>query len=337
MKGPPRPLAPRSQPLVIQPHHQALSGENSCYFLSLFANQQLAPSFPIPPNPSKPLFHDETEAHYFQVYCERTATKIGGYWETGIWSRLIIEACHQELFARHAIVYIGALDLAMEHQALRSKTSTGDQGEFADNPHHQFALQKYGKALKLMKDSPSEDDKNHVREALISCLLIICFETYRGDLDLAVIQAQSAVKVLTSWLRKNEDKKRRGSTISATLEKPRVVEDDLINTFARLYKAVMVFPAPRPIELSFLLMSEAAEKLSHMPSIFSTLEEAQNTGSSTSKLRCFGIIKRVSRPSKQVPFQSFTPIQYMAMAQTTPLQCNAMFQEPNLTKIVFYI
>jgi hypothetical protein len=275
VKGPPRPLATRSQPLVIQPHHQALAGENNCYFLSLFANQQSAPSFPIPRNPSIPIFHDETEAHYFQVCCERTAIKIGGYWETGIWSRLIIEACHQELFTRHAIVSIVALDLAMEHQALRSKASTGGQGEFADNPHHQFALQQYGKALKLMRDSPSEDEENHARKALISCLLIVCFETYRGDPDLAVIQAQSAVQVLTSRLRKNEDKKRRGSTTSATKEKPQVVEDDLINAFARLYKAVMVFRAPRPIELSFLLMPEAAEKLSHMPSISSSLEEAQ--------------------------------------------------------------
>jgi hypothetical protein len=73
------------------------------------------------------LFHDETEAHHFQVYCESAATKISGYWETGIWSRLIVEACHQDLFTRHAIVSIGALNLAMEFQALRSKTSTSDK------------------------------------------------------------------------------------------------------------------------------------------------------------------------------------------------------------------
>jgi hypothetical protein len=75
---------------------------------------------------------------------------------------------------------------------------------------------------------------------------------------LAVIQAQSAVQVLTSWIRKSD--------------KPQVVEDDLINALARLHKAAMVFSAPRPIPL---LMPEAAEKLSHMSSIFSSLEEAQ--------------------------------------------------------------
>jgi hypothetical protein len=222
-----------------------------------------------------PLFHDKIKAHYFQVYCERTASKIGGYWETDIWSRLIIQACHQEPFARHAIVSIGALDLAIEYKTSQSGTWARDQGEYADNPHHQFALQQYGKALKLMRDSPSEDEEHHVRKALISCLLIICFETYRGDPDLAIIQAQSAVQVLTSWLRKPENNKRRGSTTSAASGKSPVVEDDLINAFARLYKAVMVFRAPRPIELSLLLMPEAAEKLLHMPSIFSNLEEAR--------------------------------------------------------------
>ena len=126
-----------------------------------------------------------------------------------------------------------------------------------------------------MKDSPSEDEEHHVRKALISCLLIICFETYRGDPDLAVSQAQSAVQVLTSWLRKLETNKRQGSNISAASESPQVIENDLINAFARLYNAVMVFRAPQPIELSLLLMPEAAEKLLHMPPIFSSLEEAQ--------------------------------------------------------------
>jgi Fungal specific transcription factor domain len=226
-------------------------------------------------SPSIPLFHDETEAHYFQVYCERTATKVGGCWENDIWSRLIIQACHQEPFARHAIVSIGALDLAIEYQTPQSRNPAGDQGEYADNPHHQFALQQYGKALKLMRDSPSEDEEHHVRKALISCLLIICFETYRGDPDLAVTQAQSALQVLASWLRKLGNSKNRRSTTSAASKNSQVVGDDLINAFARLYKALMVFRAPRPIELSLLLMPEAAEKLIHMPSIFSSLEEAR--------------------------------------------------------------
>jgi hypothetical protein len=110
-----------------------------------------------------------------------------------------------------------------------------------------------------MRNSPSEDEEHHVRKALISCLLIICFEAYRGDPDLAVSQAQSAVQVLTSWLRKLENNKRRVSSITTVLESPQVIEDDLINAFARLYKTVMVFRAPRPIELSLLLMPEAAE------------------------------------------------------------------------------
>ena len=144
VKGPPQPLAPRSQPLLIRPHNQPLGGEMNHHFMSLFANQQSVPSFSISRSPSIPLLHDETEAHYFQIYCERTATKIGGYWENGIWSRLIIQVCHQEPFARHAVVSVGALDLAMEYQTLQSRPSADDQGEYADNPHHQFALQQYG-------------------------------------------------------------------------------------------------------------------------------------------------------------------------------------------------
>jgi len=118
------------------------------------------------------------------------------------WSRPIIQACHQELFARQAAVSIGALDLAMEYQTLQPRTSASDQGEYADNAHHLFTLQQYGEALKLMTNSPLEDEERYVRKALISSLRIICFESYCGDPDLAVSQAQSAVHVLASRLRK---------------------------------------------------------------------------------------------------------------------------------------
>jgi hypothetical protein len=136
-----------------------------------------------------PLFNDKTEAHYFQVYCDRTAAKLGGYWDVGIWSRVILQASHQEQFARVTIVSIGALDIAMKYQTPHSGVSAGDQSGKVDNEHYQFALQQHGKALKLMRASPSDDKGHHVRKALISCLLNICFETFRGDPDLAVAQA----------------------------------------------------------------------------------------------------------------------------------------------------
>jgi hypothetical protein len=39
VKGPPGPLAPRSESPVLQAHHQSLGGKKNRHYMSLFANQ----------------------------------------------------------------------------------------------------------------------------------------------------------------------------------------------------------------------------------------------------------------------------------------------------------
>lgn len=224
-------------------------------------------------SPSPNLFEEEMEGNYFVLYCTTTAKKLGGYWDASIWGRLILQACHEEPFVRHAIVSIAALDLAMADRstppsARRLSASAIDIEPY--NTHHQFALREYGKALRLMRASPSGDEAHYVRKALISCLLIICFELYRGDPELAMTQARTAVKVLSQWL-----KKLQMSRLSSNSRSSAVVEDELVSAFARLYKGIMLFRTARPAEFSELLQPEAIKSWREMPTTFSTLIEAR--------------------------------------------------------------
>ena len=224
-------------------------------------------------SPSLNLFHEEREGNYFLLYCTTTAKKLGGYWDASIWERLILQACHEEPFARHAIVSIAALDLAIDGRSTPSSPRWLSESLINIEPyhsHHEFALREYGKALRLMRASPSSDEAHYVRKALISCLLIICFELYRGDPELAITQARTAVKVLSQWL-----KKLQASRLSSDTKRSTVVEEELVNAFARLYKGIMIFRTARPSEFSELLQPEAIQSWRDMPTTFSTVAEAR--------------------------------------------------------------
>lgn len=224
-------------------------------------------------SPSLNLFDEEIEGKYFLLYCTTTAKKLGGYWDASIWGRLILQACNEEPFARYAIVSIAALDLAMDGRSAPPSSRRPNESSIDIEPyhsHHQFALREYGKALRLMRASPSSDEAHYVRKALISCLLIICFELYRGDPELAMNQARTAVKVLSQWL-----KKLQASRLSSDARSSTVVEDELVDAFARLYKGIMLFRTARPSEFSELLQPEAIKSWRDMPTTFSTLTEAR--------------------------------------------------------------
>jgi hypothetical protein len=224
-------------------------------------------------SPSPNLFEEEMEGNYFLLYCTTTAKKLGGYWDASIWGRLILQACHEEPFARHAIVSITALDLAMVGRStpLSSRRLSASSVDIEPyHSHHQFALREYGKALRLMRASPSGDEAHYVRKALISCLLIICFELYRGDPQLAMTQARTAVKILSQWL-----KKLQTSRLNSDARRSTVVEDELVSAFARLYKGIMLFRTARPAEFSELLQPEAVKSWREMPTTFSTLTDAR--------------------------------------------------------------
>ncbi|KAE9364117.1 hypothetical protein N431DRAFT_496710 [Stipitochalara longipes BDJ] len=186
---------------------------------------------PITTQPSlSPRYSSDAEYRYFNVFRQRTAAELSGHLDSDVWSGWILRECHEQDFVRHAVVAIGALSAAVEAVQYSHENSSCNRNELGA-PHHKFALQQYGKALRLMQALP-ERGGSWPRISLLSCLLTTCFEIYIGDKDNALVQAQAGLDILLY----NDKLGRSGTSddLCSILSQLNDEESDILGTFARL-------------------------------------------------------------------------------------------------------
>jgi hypothetical protein len=141
--------------------------------------------------------------------------------------------------------------------------------------HYKFALQQYGKALRLMRELPPGTD-SLFRNTLISCLLTTCFENYIGNQDAAIAQAQAGMNVLIQAERASSASK--NIDLSYHLRALSIEENDLFSTFARLEAFVIMFHgmySQVPYNLLRPLGPDDSASFRDMPAVFETMREAR--------------------------------------------------------------
>ena len=152
----------------------------------------------------------------------------------------MLQACHEEQWARNLVVAIGALH---HHQTLKQSPahSVGSgEGERERKSHYLFALQQYGTALGQLRQISAQehDSEARLRHALISALLTTCFETYIGNRDGAIAQARAGIDILLKWT--NEKEPATDSSVDDWTRVRRAaagslyLDEDLLGAFHRL-------------------------------------------------------------------------------------------------------
>jgi hypothetical protein len=140
---------------------------------------------PLPPTAK---FLNYEEFQYFNYFCDETAGKLSWYSEGGFWNNTIPQACHSELSLRSLTISVAAL----------RKAQNGDE-EAAS--HQEFAFRQYGKALKeVQKTINTRSEPDATRIALISSLLIYCFENLQGDYTQAQRHMEAALELVCKRL-----------------------------------------------------------------------------------------------------------------------------------------
>jgi hypothetical protein len=167
----------------------------------------------------------------------------------------VLQACHEEQWARHVVVAIGALHQSLEVSShTRSNKSRGTaDGEREGKSHYIFALQQYGKALGQLSNISGQEDQSesHLRYALISSLLTTAAETYIGNLDNAFTQAKAGVDLLLKWTAKHakspvDDLADEWSDISRVTSRSLYLDVDLLEAFQRLDYQLLVCKGIQP-------------------------------------------------------------------------------------------
>jgi hypothetical protein len=220
--------------------------------------------------PSENLFENQEEWQYFQLFRTEAAAELTGYFSQPLWGRLILQACHSESFVREAVVAISASRIARSGKAGRLGLSMSP----VVARHREAALVHYGRAItKIKKDLPSERGSKNPRRILIACLLVCCLEGMWGNSFNALAHARSGFQLLRSWIEKNPHVKK--DRIGIHSPHPEIVEDDIVQAFARLDIQMLTFIDWRTAEEHAVMVGEGEETVEKMPEKFSFLEEAR--------------------------------------------------------------
>jgi len=139
----------------------------------------------------------EEEGKYFQLFTERTAHELSGFLDPTFWTRLVLQESHNVAAIRHAVIALGALSKSLE-------TAPGPDLKVnviqsIDKKHHEHAVSQHLKAIQALNYYISSSEAPQLRNALIACLLFVCFETFQGSYASSVQQTYGGLKILRSY------------------------------------------------------------------------------------------------------------------------------------------
>ena len=239
--------------------------------------------------PSSNLFNTEQEHRYFALFSDKIAAEISPYFNPDVLSRMILQACASEPSIRHASIALGALGKTFETAQSGRWQSGGvtiDQAAIGPpggrispkmntkeaTSHHQYALEQYDKAIRRMR-LDILGGKQSLRTALITCIVIICFEALHGNHNSATAQLQTGIGLVQEWKREQNDSFKHPLGFSSPA--PDIIEDFLVQTFGRLEIQTMSFLDSRPYECHLILKEEGKETVQQMPTTFISIDQAR--------------------------------------------------------------
>ncbi|THV46208.1 hypothetical protein BGAL_0406g00080 [Botrytis galanthina] len=213
--------------------------------------------------PGSPIVETEQEYRYFCFFTENTTRRLCGFFESKLWSHLMLQAGEQERPIRHAMSAIGALDLIL-HTKEQKPHSTVARSTIED--HHIFAIKQYDKAVKLMNTDIAERGQQ-LRTALLFCLLIVCFENLYGTQQSATVHIIAGIRLIEAYHHEHT---------SRTSPVPSDVEDEIYQAFGLLEIASLSFNVDgRGMAYHMLAKDSGSSCVKNMPSRFVSLPEAK--------------------------------------------------------------
>lgn len=199
------------------------------------------------------------------------ATQIKGPFESSLWQRLIPQSSEAEPYIRDAVIAVGAMNKTLKDLGARDGGSHSLQ--LCENPDYIYALKKYDKALRGMRDA-IKDGKANVRNAFFACLLVFCFENMSGKPGAAAANAISGLMVCYQWLLENQEDYVPGHFRSRCREHG--IDEDIVTALNGLDLHVVFFIDQRPEYMHQVYIAGLNGMINRMPEELPTLQEARN-------------------------------------------------------------
>lgn len=194
-----------------------------------YVSESLEPT--ISYSPPFGFFGDEQEQRGFHLFRSRTAIQLSGYFDTRFWNSQVLQVGHSEPSIRHGMIALSSLFEAFQLDGSGS-ASKGDA-----DACRRYALQQYNKAVNHLLNRLSSEGDQSMEITLMSCILFICLELLQGRYEAAMTHLQNGLTIFSNWQAKTRpadpNPRHKGHMFIAP-KKPRSMEDDLAELFARL-------------------------------------------------------------------------------------------------------
>jgi hypothetical protein len=164
-------------------------------------------------------------------YHQNIASKMSGYFDSELWSTLILQLSQSEPVVRHAISAISAAHRDMEEQRAGSD-----------------ALEECTTAMRCLSIRIDADPTSRLIP-LVACLLFTCLEFMRGNVNSAKVHMLSGLNILNSSRRRSD----RNNSCTDDI----VIEKHLVPVFARLNILCLLFHQLLPPVRSALQIGES--------------------------------------------------------------------------------
>ena len=226
----------------------------------------------IPAIPPEITFQDEAELQYLCHFRDVTAIELAGGFSPTLWNTVILQACGN--------AEIRQLTIATAAMSMAVSPLPGSHWNTASDFHRQYALLQYGDALKAIHRKIILSCSDSVRTAMISALLIFCFESLQADVTPTMTHIQSALEIIVKKLPSEPHAYQIPSTRSLSSQPITApVNDELLLAFMRIDRPSLSLlcrqkgQSPRPAGRIFNLIFPAEPF--EIPMIFSAIEEAR--------------------------------------------------------------
>jgi len=219
-----------------------------------------------PPLPPGVTFQDERCYQYFCHFRDVTSFEFSSGFDPSLWRSLVLGAC-DNFAIRRLVVATAALSMFVRGPPQQTSEL-----------HLEYALQRYGEALKGIRETVAIG-QDSTRVALISALLIFCFESLHGDLGRAMTHIQSAIDLILKQLSASPQRHYLPRIGPTGQQSNAPIDDELLAAFMRLDRPSLALMSrqrgypPLPANRIFALLFSAEQF--ELPTSFATISEAR--------------------------------------------------------------